>query len=250
MEHSVLDSVRAPTGKQCRIRLKDDKLLPTNIVCGGGGGAVAWHSTSPEAPVPCGSTRQARDAPLLHLGHALWVHIEYTDLPLPYGPIGRHNGAFGARAGGGKGHTKRQVLGAFRLQTLGNLSDRVQVLWERGRGRRAWCGAVWCGVVWCAEGAVTRRQWPGRLPTGTGKWEGCVYSVRSVRKCVDISGKSRGDMEVTHQATAISLEAPAALPLSPPVGAGAAPATPTPSCCLGPGGPSATWHAPWRGRTL
>ena len=32
-------------------------------------------------------------------------------------------------------------------------------------------------------------------------------------------------------------------------GAGAAPATPTPLCCPGPGGPSAVWHAPWRGRT-
>ena len=49
-----------------------------------------------------------------------------------------------------------------------------------------WCGVVWCGVVWCvwcvvwfgvvrcAEGAVTRMQWPGCLPTGTGKWEGRV----------------------------------------------------------------------------
>ena len=24
-----------------------------------------------------------------------------------------------------------------------------------------WCGVVWCGVVWCAEGAVTKKQWPG-----------------------------------------------------------------------------------------
>ena len=40
-----------------------------------------------------------------------------------------------------------------------------------------WCGVVWCGVVWCAEGAVTRRQWPGCLPTGTGKrvWCGVVW---------------------------------------------------------------------------
>ena len=42
-----------------------------------------------------------------------------------------------------------------------------------------WCGVVgwsgvWCGVVWCAEGAVTRRQWPGCLPMGTGKREGYV----------------------------------------------------------------------------
>ena len=52
-----------------------------------------------------------------------------------------------------------------------------------------WCGVVWCGVVWCAEGAVTRRQWLGCLPTGTGKREGCVCSVRAVRKCVDIGGE-------------------------------------------------------------
>ena len=50
-----------------------------------------------------------------------------------------------------------------------------------------------------------------------------MYSVRVVCKCVDIGGKrgSRGNLEVTHQATAISPEAPAALPLSPPAGAGA-----------------------------
>ena len=35
-------------------------------------------------------------------------------------------------------------------------------------------GVVWCGVVWCAEGTVTRRQWPGCLPTGTCKREGSV----------------------------------------------------------------------------
>ena len=43
-----------------------------------------------------------------------------------------------------------------------------------------WCGVVWCGVVWCAEGAVTRRQWPGCLPTSTGKREGCVCSARAL----------------------------------------------------------------------
>ena len=37
-----------------------------------------------------------------------------------------------------------------------------------------WCGVVWCGVVWCAEGAVTRRQCPGCLPTGTRKREAYV----------------------------------------------------------------------------
>ena len=66
-----------------------------------------------------------------------------------------------------------------------------------------------------------------------------MYSVRAVCKCVEYRQEeaSRGELEVTHQATAISPEAPAALPLSPPAGAGAAPATPTPSCCSGPGGP-------------
>ena len=32
-------------------------------------------------------------------------------------------------------------------------------------------------------------------------------------------------------------------PPSPPIGVGVAPATPTPSCCLGPAGPSAAWRA-------
>ena len=47
-----------------------------------------------------------------------------------------------------------------------------------------WCGVVWCGVVWCAEGAVTRRQWPGCLPTGTGKRAGlCVLCARRAYVC-------------------------------------------------------------------
>ena len=47
-----------------------------------------------------------------------------------------------------------------------------------------WGGVVWCGVVWCAEGAVTRRQWPGCLPTGTGKRAGlCVLCARRVYVC-------------------------------------------------------------------
>ena len=44
-----------------------------------------------------------------------------------------------------------------------------------------WCGVVWCGAVWCAEGAVTKRQRPGCLPTGTGKRAGlCVLCARCV----------------------------------------------------------------------
>ena len=74
---------------------------------------------------------------------------------------------------------------------------------------------VWCGVVWCTEGAVTRRQRPGCLPTGTGKREGCVYSVRAVCKCVDVGGKrgKRGDLEATCQVMAVSPGAPAGFPL-------------------------------------
>ena len=53
----------------------------------------------------------------------------------------------------------------------------------------AWRGVAWCGVVWCAEGTVTRRQWPGCLPTGARKREGCVCSARAVCKCVVIDGK-------------------------------------------------------------
>ena len=55
-----------------------------------------------------------------------------------------------------------------------------------------WCGVVWCGVVWCAKGVVTRRQWPGCLPTGTGKREGCVCCVHAVRKCV-VVGRKEGE---------------------------------------------------------
>ena len=47
-----------------------------------------------------------------------------------------------------------------------------------------WCGVVWCGVVWCAEGVVTRRQWPGCLPTGTRKRVGLsVLCARRVYVC-------------------------------------------------------------------
>ena len=116
-------------------------------------------------------------------------------------------------------------------------------------GSEVWCGVVWCGVVWYAEGAVTKRPWPGCLPTGTGKREGCVCSTRTARKCVVYGRKrgSRGNLDVIPLVTVVIRGAPAVLPLSPPAGAGAALTTPTPSCCLGQGGLSATWHAPWRG---
>ena len=57
-------------------------------------------------------------------------------------------------------------------------------VYGRGRGQAAAPqdrGVVWCGVVWCAEGAVTKRQRPGCLPTGTGKRAGlCVLCARCV----------------------------------------------------------------------
>ena len=69
-----------------------------------------------------------------------------------------------------------------------------------------------------------------------------MCSVRVVCKCVVIGGKRvrRGNVIVTLLATAVSPVAPAVLPLSLPTSAGAAPAEPTPSCCLGLGGLSAT----------
>ena len=56
-----------------------------------------------------------------------------------------------------------------------------------------WCSVVWCGVVWCAKGAVTRRQWPGCLPTGTGKREGCVFKCAL---CASVLSYSRDQCTV------------------------------------------------------
>ena len=119
----------------------------------------------------------------------------------------------------------------------------------------AWYGVVWRAVVWC--GVVCRRRCyrkaKGRdvYPRVQVNGLGCVCCVRAVRKCVGLGrGRgSRGDLVSSPLATALIPGAPAApLPFLL-AGAGAAPATPTPSCCPGPGGPSAVWHAPWRGRT-
>ena len=96
------------------------------------------------------------------------------------------------------------------------------------------CVVLCCVVLCCAEGAVTRRQWPGCLPTGTGKRKGCVCSTRAVCQCVVFGGKwgSRGNLDVTLLVTVVIPEVPDVLPLSPRAGAGVAPATPPPSCCL------------------
>ena len=109
---------------------------------------------------------------------------------------------------------------------------------------------VWCGVV-CRRRCYQKAKGPDVYPRVKVNGLGCVCCVRAVRKCVGL-GKgrgSRGDLVSSPLATALIPGAPAApLPFLL-AGAGAAPATPTPSCCPGPGGRSAVWHAPWRGRT-
>ena len=68
----------------------------------------------------------------------------------------------------------------------------------RSRSSTAPCpktGALWCGVVWCAEGAVTRRQWPGCLATGTGKREDCVSGARAFCVSVGLSAERGGFAE-------------------------------------------------------
>ena len=51
------------------------------------------------------------------------------------------------------------------------------------------CVVLCCAVLCCAEGAVTRRQRPGCLPTGTGKRAGlCVLCARCVVVCWCIAG--------------------------------------------------------------
>ena len=99
----------------------------------------------------------------------------------------------------------------------------------------------------CYQKAKGRDVYPRVQVNGLG----CVCCVRAVLKCVGLGrGRgSRGDLVSSPLATALIPGAPAApLPFLL-AGAGVAPATPTPSCCPGPGGPSTVWHAPWRGRT-
>ena len=121
-----------------------------------------------------------------------------------------------------------------------------------------WCGVVWCGVVWC--GVVWCGVPKALFPEGNGRdvYPRVHLNGRAVcvvcAPCVSVwlwGGKrgSRRNLDVTPLATVVIPGAPAELPLFLLAGAGVAPATPMPSCCLGPGGLLATWHAPWRGRT-
>ena len=74
--------------------------------------------------------------------------------------------------------------------------------------------------------------------------------ARCVQVCFERRGEQgEGDLKAPHQANTVSPGAPAGRLPSPPTGAGVALATPTPSSCSGPAGPSAAWSAPWRGRT-
>ena len=112
-----------------------------------------------------------------------------------------------------------------------------------------WCGVVWCGVVWCGvpKALLPYGKRPGCLPKGKGKRAGlCVLCARCVWVCGSWAESGGGWKNV---AAIVIPGAPAAPPLFPLVGAGAAPATPTPSCCSGPSGPLAMWRAPSRERT-
>ena len=116
------------------------------------------------------------------------------------------------------------------------------------------CVVLWCAVLCCGvpKALLPNGKRPGYLPKGKGKRAGlCVLCARSV--CVRIflaeRGGARKILVGTPVATVVIPRAPAAPPLFPLVGADVAPATPTPSCYLGSGGPSAMWRAPWRERT-
>ena len=145
------------------------------------------------------------------------------------------------------GHPHCSELQMCAIDGGSDATATVIMLWtEHGMGYTV----VWCGVVCrrrCYQKAKGRDVYPRVKVNGLG----CVCCVRAVRKCVGLGrGRgSRGDLVSSPLATALIPGAPAApLPFLL-AGAGAAPATPTPSCCPGPGGPSAVWHAPWRGRT-
>ena len=53
---------------------------------------------------------------------------------------------------------------------------------------------MWCSVVWCAEGAVTKRQWPGWSCTReNASREGCVSKCTlCVVCCAPVGNEQRG----------------------------------------------------------
>ena len=114
--------------------------------------------------------------------------------------------------------------------------------WLASPGPTAWCG-VPKALLLQGNG---RDVYPRVQVNG-----GDVCGARAMCKCVVVGGKrgSWGNLHVTLQASVFIPKIPAVLPLSPPARAGVAAATLTPLCCLGLGGLSATWLAPWRGRT-
>ena len=115
------------------------------------------------------------------------------------------------------------------------------------------CVVLCCVVLCCVVPKALLPEGKGRdvYPRVQVNGRGCVCGVRAVCKCVDSGGErgSREDLVVTPLATVLTPGAPAVPLLSPLAGAGVTPAMPTPFCCPGPGGPSATWHTPWREHT-
>ena len=119
----------------------------------------------------------------------------------------------------------------------------------RGRGGDALPAMVWCGVP---KALLPNGKRPGCLPKGKGKRTRlCVSCARCVWVCGSWAESGGGwkNLAGTAVAAVVIPGAPAAPPLFPLVGAGAAPATPTPLCCPGPSGPLAVWRAPSRERT-
>ena len=90
------------------------------------------------------------------------------------------------------------------------------------------CVAFCCDVLCrCAEGAVTKGQRPGCLPTGTGKREVCVCCACAVCECVYHSGK-RGYALVPAALPCVggrecAAEAHAPAPVAVPGGGGSSP---------------------------
>ena len=139
--------------------------------------------------------------------------------------------------------------------TSGMSALRSCAPWARATPRSVLCGVLQGGAV---RGVVWFGVPKALLPEGNGRdvyprvqvnGRGCVCCMRAVCMCVGPGGErgSREDLVGTPLATVHTPGAPAALPLAPLVGAGVVPAVPTPSCCPGPGGPSAACGLVWCG---
>ena len=64
------------------------------------------------------------------------------------------------------------------------------------------CSVMWCGVVWCAEGAVTKRQWPGWSCTReNASREGCVS--KHALRVVCCAPVAEGRLSLWHRAATV-----------------------------------------------